>query len=150
MRLVTVLVVALFAGSAAAQEKPSVAALFKDYGLIGTWAVDCKADPSPTNPHVEVSEDESGAIVERHDLGGDYRVNAYRMLAAKRVSPTEVSVQALFDPGTEDEQKQDLTFAVRDSTRRTIFTRVEGGPVRVKNGIAVGFGAKTPRLRKCG
>ncbi len=126
-----------------------MADLFKQYGLIGEWAVDCKADASPSNPHVEVSADDKGNIVERHDLGRDYRINAYRILAAKRLSSTEVSVQALFDAGTEDEQKQNLTFAVRDNTRRTVFTQVEGGPVRVKNGVAVGFGMKTPKLRKC-
>jgi hypothetical protein len=150
MRLVSVLALLLLATPAAAQEKPGVAALFKDYGLLGEWAIDCKAKASPENPHVSVSEDTGGDIVERHDLGADYRVNAYRMLAAKRVSQTEVSVQALFDPGSDAEQKQDLTFSVHDGTRRTLFTRVEGGPVRVKNGIAVGFGAKTPRLKKCG
>jgi hypothetical protein len=150
MRLVSVLALLLLATPAAAQEKPGVAALFKDYGLLGEWAIDCKAKASPENPHVSVSEDTDGDIVERHDLGDDYRVNAYRMLAAKRVSQTEVSVQALFDPGSDAEQKQDLTFSVHDGTRRTLFTRVEGGPVRVKNGVAVGFGAKTPRLRKCG
>ena len=149
MRVLCVLALALLATSAAAQDKPSVADLFKQYGLIGEWAVDCKADASPANPHVEVAEDEKGTIVERHDLGRDYRVNAYRILTAKRVSPTEVSVQALFDAGTEDEQKQNLTFSVRDNTRRTLFTQVEGGPVRVKNGVAVGFGMKTPKLRKC-
>jgi hypothetical protein len=149
MRLVSVVLFALFASSAAAQEKPSVAALFKDYGLIGKWAIECKTKASPENPHVKVSQDGGGTVVERHDLGDDYRVNAYRILAAKRVSQTEVSVQALFEPGSEAEQKQDLTFSVRDGTRRTLFTRVEGGPVRVKNGVAVGFGAKTPRLRKC-
>jgi len=150
MRFACVLALAVLAMPAAAQEKPSVAGLFKDYGLIGEWAIDCKAKAAPENPHVSVSEDGDGTIVERHDLGDDYRVNAYRMLTAKRVSKTEVSVQALFDPGTEDEQKQDLTFSVRDGTRRTVFTRVEGGAVRVKNGVAVGFGAKTPRLNKCG
>ncbi len=149
MRLVTVLAFALLSLPAAAQEKPSVASLFKDYGLIGEWAIECKAKASPENPHVKVSQDDDGTIVERHDLGDRYRVNAYRILAAKRVSQTEVSVQALFAPDSEAEQKQDLTFSVRDGTRRTLFTRVEGGPVRVKNGVAVGFGAKTPRLRKC-
>jgi hypothetical protein len=149
MRVVCFLAVAFLAIPAAAQEKASVADLFKQYGLVGEWAVDCKAHATPANPHVEVTEDEKGAIIERHDLGGDYRVNTYRMLAAKRVSATEVSVQALFDPDTEGEQKQDLTFAVRDKTRRTVFTQVEGGAVRVKNGIAVGYGMKTPRLRKC-
>jgi hypothetical protein len=150
MRLVSVLALLLLATPAAAQEKSGVAALFKDYGLLGEWAHDCNANPTPENPHVTVSEDDEGNIVEQHDLGEDYRVNAYRMLAAKRLSQTEVSVQALFDPGSEAEQKQDLTFSVHDGTRRTVFTRVEGGPVRVKNGVALGFGMKTPRLKKCG
>ena len=150
MRLLSVLALLLLAAPVSAREKPSVAALFKDYGLLGEWAMDCKAKASPENPHVTVSKDDEGSVVESHDLGDDYRVNAYRMLAAKRVSQTEVSVKALFDPGSDAEQKQDLTFSVHDGTRRTVFTRVEGGPVRVKNGVAVGFGMKTPRLKKCG
>src|SRR5690242_6231764 len=89
MRFACVFFVVLFASSAAAQETPSVAALFRDYGLIGEWAIDCKAKAAPENPHVNVSQDGDGNIVERHDLGDDYRVNAYRMLAAKRVSKTE-------------------------------------------------------------
>jgi hypothetical protein len=150
MRLVGVLALALLAMPAAAQDKPSVAALFKQFGLIGEWAVDCNADASPANPHVEVSEDDKGEVVERHDLGPDYRVNAYRMLAAHRVSPTRVSVEAVFEPGGDSEQRQDLTFSVRDGTRQTVFTKIENGPVRVKDGIAVGYGVKTPRLKKCG
>jgi hypothetical protein len=150
MRFLSVLALLLLSVSASAQEQPGVAKLFKDYGLIGEWAIDCKAKASPENPHVTVTQDDAGNIVERHDLGDDYRANAYRVLAAKRVSPTEVSVQALFEPDSEAEQKQDLTFSVHDGTRRTVFTRVEGGPVRVKNGVAVGYGVKTPRLKKCG
>lgn len=149
MRLVILLALVLLSLPSAAQDKSDVAALFKDYGLIGEWAVDCKADASPSNPHVEVADDD-GNIVERHDLGSGYRVNAYRVLGAHRVSATEVSVQALFEPDSEAEQKQDLTFSVHDGTRRTLFTRVEGGPVRVKDGRVVGHNLKTPRLNKCG
>ncbi len=150
MRLVSVLAFLLLSLPAAAQDKPSVAGLFKEYGLIGEWAIDCKANASPSNPHVEVSTDDAGNVVERHDLGPDYRVNAYRMLAAHRVSPTRVSVEALFEPGDDTKQRQDLTFSVRDGTRQTVFTKIENGPVRVKDGVAVGYGVKTPRLRKCG
>lgn len=150
MRLVSVLVFVLLATPAAAQDKSSVAGLFKEYGLIGEWAVDCKADASPANPHVEVSEDETGHVVERHDLGPNYRVNAYRMLAAHRVSPSRVSVEAVFEPGDDSDQRQELTFSVRDGTRQTLFTKIEGGAVRVKDGVALGYGVKTPRLKKCG
>lgn len=149
MRIVCVIALVLLSLPAVAQDKAGVAGLFQEYGLLGEWAVDCKADASPSNPHVEVSADE-GNVVERHDLGSGYRTNEYRMLSARRVSPMQVSVEALFEPGSEGEQKQDLTFSVHDGTRRTVFTRVEGGSVRVKDGLIVGHGVKTPRLRKCG
>jgi ribosomal protein S28E/S33 len=38
---------------------------------------------------------------------------------------------------------------VRDGTRRTLFNRSVDGPVRVKDGVALKFGLKTPLLRKC-
>jgi len=38
---------------------------------------------------------------------------------------------------------------VRNNTRRTIFNQTSGGTVRVKNGIALAHGTKTPLLQKC-
>ena len=55
----------------------------------------------------------------------------------------------IFRPGQEGEQRQRLEMAVRDGTRRTLFNQPEGGPVRVEDGVAVGYGLKTPLLKKC-
>ena len=65
------------------------------------------------------------------------------------MSPTSLSVDVIFQPGTEVEDHQKLVFSVRDNTRRTIFNQTSGGAVRVKDGIALARGTKTPLLQRC-
>ena len=157
MRLAAV-VVLVFAGlmPAAAQDArlpddpAKVASVLKDAGLFGTWAVDCEAAATPANPHVSIMLAAAGTVLERHELGSDYEVNDYRVVAAQRLSKTRVSVEVLFQPGSEREQEQQLIFAVGNDTRRTILNHIVGGAVLVKDGLVAGHSAKTPTLRKCG
>ena len=88
-------------------------------------------------------------MLEDHDLGPDFSVNRYSVLSAERVSASSISVEVIFQPGTEVEERQKLVFSVRDNTRRTMFNQGDGGTVRVKDGIALARGSKTPLLRKC-
>ncbi len=71
------------------------------------------------------------------------------MLSAERLSADELSVEVIFQPGTETEERQKLVFLVRKDTRRTMFNQPDNGPVRVKDGIVLARGAKTPILNKC-
>ena len=132
------------------QAPSTVTAVFEHYGLFGEWAVHCEAQASPSNPHVLVMRPVDDTVLEKHELGAGYTVNTYRMLTAEPVSPTRIAVEALFQPDGKDGERQRLVFSVRARTRRTLFTQIDGGPVRVKNGMAVGYGVKTPRLEKCG
>jgi hypothetical protein len=127
-----------------------VEAVLRDAGLFGTWAVDCQGAPTPGNPHVTILMADGGSVIERHELGGDYEINNYRVVAAERLSKTRVSVDVLFKPGSEREQEQNLVLAVENGTRRTMFNRIAGGTVVVKDGIVAGHKVKTPVLRKCG
>jgi hypothetical protein len=150
MRIVAVLLAfVLTALPAAAGEGPPPEQLFQQFGLFGTWASNCEAPASPANPHVKISEPAPGVILEDHDLGPDNVVNRYSVLSAERLSNTRLSVLVLFQPGTENQERQHLVFAIRDHTRRTVFNQAEGGPVRVKDGIALWNGSETPLLRKC-
>ena len=88
-------------------------------------------------------------VLEDHNLGPDFAVNRYSVVSAERMSATSLSVDVIFQPGTEVEERQKLVFSVRDNTRRTIFNQTNGGAVRVKDGIALARGSKTPLLRKC-
>ncbi len=127
--------------------------VFRDFNLLGDWAVACDQPASPANPHVNVSAPGGGLIVESHDLGTDFAANLYHVVAARRIDRRDVEVRALFRPGTEDEEGQNLVLRAGKEkgtdTRRTMFNRGEDG-VRVKDGVAVRSGAKTAVLKRCG
>lgn len=149
MRLVAVLlVVASFLVSPDAGAT-SVEEVFQKFGLFGTWAADCNKPATPENPRVSITMPGSGVVLEDHNLGPDFAINRYSVLSAEPVSATNLSVDVIFQPGTEVEERQKLVFSVRDNTRRTIFNQTNGGAVRVKDGIALARGTKTPMLRKC-
>ena len=146
MRFVAALMLAAVTSASAAP----VDMLFQQFGLFGTWATDCRQAASPANPHVIISTPSPGLVLENHDLGSSYAVNHYRMMSAERLSDEQLSVVVVFQPGTDDdEERQKLVFLVRKGTRRTMLNEAEGGTVRVKDGIVVSQGSKTPELNKC-
>jgi len=147
MRFAAVLVFA--AATAVSVHAAPADVLFRDFGLFGTWASDCQAPASPGNPHVSITAPSPGEVLEEHSLGADYEVNRYSIVSAERLSADELSVELIFQPGTDAEERQKLVFLVRDNTRRTMFNQAEGGPVRVKDGIALARGSNTPVLKRC-
>lgn len=134
----------------AATTKPAVAAVLKDFGLFGAWAVNCAAPATPANPHVSIFETQPDTVVERHDLGPEYETNNYRVIAAAPLSKTRVSVDVVFKPGADRQKQQRLIFRVEHDTRRTLYNRIENGAVVVKDGLVVGRSAHTPLLHRCG
>ena len=155
MRIAVVLVLASTAAipstalPAAADTPLSVEQLFREFGLFGTWATNCKGPATPANPRVTISLPTAGVVLEDHDLGADYARNRYSVLTAQRTAAERLSVDVIFQPGGAGEERQKLEFLVRGGTRRTMFNQSDGGPVRVKGGIALARGSKTPLLRKC-
>lgn len=148
MRCAALLLVGLlFANSAAAG--PSVEEVFRSFDLIGDWALDCKEPAAPANPHVAITVPQPGEVLEEHSLGDDYDTNRYTVVSAARLSAERLSVEVIFAAGTDSEQKQKLILQVRKGTRRTMFNQPEGDDVRVKDGVALARGTKTPVLTKC-
>lgn len=153
--IVAAIVVALLTASSAAMPLPAVAApsveqLFREFDLLGNWAIDCEQPAAPANPHVRISISSPGTVLEEHDLGDEFAVNHYSILSARRLSPERLSVEVNFKPSDGDEQRQKLVLLIRKATRRTMFNQPDGGEVRVKDGVALAVGIKTPVLRKCG
>ena len=127
----------------------SVEELFHEFGLFGTWSTDCKGPATPQNPRVIIRTPTAGLVLEDHDLGSDYAVNRYSVLAARRLADERLSVDVIFQPGATGEERQKLEFLVHEGTRRTMFNQPDGGAVRVKSGIALARGSRTPLLKKC-
>ena len=150
MRIALIFVLAFVTNlPAAADTGPSVEQVFREFGLFGTWATNCKGPATPANPRVTIGMPTAGVVIEDHDLGPDYALNRYSVLAAQRITAERLAVDVIFQPGSPGEERQKLEFLVRDGTRRTMFNQTDGGPVRVKGGIALARGGKTPLLRKC-
>jgi hypothetical protein len=150
MRWVAIFVLAVAMSAArAAAPAPTTEQLFNQFGLFGTWAVDCRLEASPGNPRVSITMPSPGLIIQDHDLGKDNALNRYSILSAEKLSETRLSVQVIFQPGREGEERQHLIWAVHDGTLRTLFNQPQDGPVRVKDGVAVTYGIKTPLLKKC-
>ena len=150
MRFALVLVLAFLTSlPAVADTGPLVEQLFREFGLFGTWATNCQAPATPSNPRVTISMPTADVVLEDHDLGADYALNRYSVLAAQRITGERLSVDVIFQPGTEAEERQKLEFLVQNGTRRTLFNQSDGGPVRVKGGIALARGSRTPVLKKC-
>jgi hypothetical protein len=149
MRIVAVMIFAAAIAMSTAAKAASVDELFQQFGLLGIWASDCGQPASPANPHVSITTPNAGQVLEDHDLGAGFAVNRYSMVSAKRLSAEKLSVETIFQLGVGAEERQQLIFRVRGQTRRTMFNRTDGGAVRVKDGIALPDGSKTPVLRKC-
>ena len=149
MRIAAVLVLAFTTAMPAAAKAAPAEELFRQFNLFGIWAPDCGQAASPANPHVSITTPSPGLVLESHDLGRNYAVNRYSMLSAERLSGERLAVEVIFQPGTADEERQKLVFLIRKDTRRTLFNQPEGGAVRVKDGIALARGSKTPVLHKC-
>ena len=149
MRIAAVMVLAAATAMPAAAQTAPVDALFEQFGLFGTWAADCQQPASPVNPHVSITTPSPGLVSESYDLGPNYTINHYSMVSAERLSAEQLAVAVIFQPGTETEERQNLVFRVREGTRRTLFNQPDGGAVRVKDGIALAHGSKTPVLNKC-
>ncbi len=148
MRIAVVLVLALTTAMPAAQAA-SIDALFQQFGLFGTWALDCGYAASPANPHVTITTPSAGLVLENHDLGPDYTVNHYSIMSAERLSDERLAVEVIFQPGSANEERQKLVFLIRKGTRRTMFNQPAGGEARVKDGVVLAHGSKTPVLNKC-
>lgn len=151
---------AAFSWSAAAQTDPSAEVskdtpetsleeLFQKLDVLGTWAGDCTQPASPGNPRVSITVPSEGLVIEEHNIGPSFATNKYSILAAQRLPGDRIALQVIFQPGTQIEERQDLVLLVQRGTRRTLFNQPEGGAVRVKDGIAVASGRKTPVLKKC-
>jgi hypothetical protein len=149
MRFAAVFVLSFLTAATVAAESPTVEELFREFGLFGMWASDCKQPATLGNPHVSIFMPSPGLVLEDHDIGAEFARNRYSVLSAERVSETRLSVDVIFQPGTPDEERQRLEFQIQDGTRRTMFNQPDGGPVRVKDGIALAHGSMTPMLMKC-
>jgi hypothetical protein len=73
----------------------------KEFGLIGTWADNCNAQPGPSNQHATFSVTGRGTVLLRNDFGRNYGDMIYRVVEATRLSQFRISLRQVLTTDSE-------------------------------------------------
>jgi hypothetical protein len=84
---------AIFLALPALANAQSVQSALKDFGLLGTWAAECKQGPSPANTHATYSVTSAGAAELTNAFGEGYEDSTYNISEAKPLGPDRLSLR---------------------------------------------------------
>ena len=105
----------------------------KEFGLFGTWADNCNANPGPSNQYASFSVTSRGAILLRNDFGPDYGDMIYRIVDAKRVGQFRISLRQLLT--TDDKIALDTVMLRAQDRIRIWSSRGADGSEYVQDGL---------------
>jgi hypothetical protein len=138
-----VVAVLLIGSSPAAADRTTDA--IKQWGLIGTWAIDCNKLAARTNGHFTYSIERDDIAIHARDFG-DVR-DSHEILEAD-ISPEGYLVLRIRFP----EFKETRVFALakgQDGRYQTVFNHDTKGSYTVRDRKLTGNGNPTPWITKC-
>lgn len=132
-----------FASTAGAE---TLAATVEQWGLLGSWAVDCAAKPDRDKGALltyEIRKD--GRVMYRRNFGDARDEN--EVVSATVNAEGLLNVMVYF-PSLQQTREFGLLLA-EDGTLRAIYNRSERGVYTIKDGKYVATGAPTPPQQRC-
>jgi hypothetical protein len=126
----------------------SPANAIKEFGLLGTWADDCSAMPSPGNLYTIFTLTSRGNIELRNDFGPGYDQMVYRIVDVQRLSYFRLALRELL---TTDDHILLNTIMVKAKDRIRVWSsRGADGSILVEDGtIAQSNGEETGWMVRC-
>jgi hypothetical protein len=126
----------------------SPAGAIQEFGLLGTWADDCSAMPSPANQYAIFALTSRGNIELRNDFGPDYDQMIYRIVDVERLSHFRLALRQIL---TTDDQILLNTIMVKANDRIRVWSsRGSDGRILVEDGtIASANGQETGWMVHC-
>jgi hypothetical protein len=132
MRLACAICLQLLLSTTSSSAQSPTSAI-KEFGLFGTWAGDCNANPGPANQYASFSVTSRGIVLLHNDFGPDYGDMVYRIVDAKRVGQFRISLRQLL---TTDDQIALDTVMLRAQERIRIWSsRGADGSEYVQDGL---------------
>jgi hypothetical protein len=126
----------------------STAGAIADFGLLGTWAGECRESASPTNNHATYAGTSSGGVQLRYQAGEGYEDSIYDIVEAKQLSPDRLSMRQVLI-GNESVTLDIVVLKENDRIR--IWSSVfPDGTSLVEDGILQSFvGRETRWMARC-
>ena len=120
----------------------------KEFGLLGIWADDCRSDPSPSNQYASFSVSSRGNIQLHNDFGPDYGEMLYRIVDAKPVGRSRISLRQLLT--TDDQIALDVVMLRSNDRIRVWSSRGADGAEYVRGGmIPAANNRETSWMQRC-
>ena len=129
-----------------AAESPVPTAL-KQFGLLGTWAINCAEPASSTNEYSIYAVSPSGEATLAYGRGEPYRNIVYRILTAQPMGESRLALHVLGLPGG---IAVDLVLRKEDDAIRVWSSHTPDGRMLVIDGVITGNGRQSPRFERCG
>jgi hypothetical protein len=126
----------------------STASAIADFGLLGTWAGECRESASPTNNHATYASTSSGGVQLRYQAGEGYQDSIYDIVEAKRLAADRLSMRQVLI-GNESVTLE--IVLLKQSDRIRIWSSVfPDGTSLVEDGILQSFaGRETRWMARC-
>ncbi|MGJ5180882.1 hypothetical protein ACQR16_22955 [Bradyrhizobium oligotrophicum] len=140
--LATILLASSFTAAAAADGAVEAA---REWGLIGTWAVDCAAPPVKGRGAIisyEVTTD--GNLIYRRD----HDPSDVNDVPSARIEPDQTLVISIVLPKA-NQTRENGIVKTSDGGIRSVFNRGEDGSYTIREARFVANGKPTPVLAKC-
>ncbi len=144
-RAVALAALLLTAAPVLADESPVTGAL-QQFGLPGTWAIDCAHAASAEDEHSIYAVSASGEATLTYTRGEPYRDIVYTIRTAERVAPDRLALQVLHMP---DRTPVDLVLLKKAGAVRVWSSHTADGRMLVIDGVITGNGKDSPRFTRC-
>jgi hypothetical protein len=146
-RMLACIVAGLVATSHAPAARAQTAAdIMERWGLLGTWAVDCKRPPAINNTYLSYVKSGGGKVLHERNFGN--RRDSREVLSAT-VSP-EGRIEVTADFGRGGGMRRWSLARVPDGRIRTMASsRVDGTGATIRDGRFVSGGRSSPWMRRC-
>jgi hypothetical protein len=146
-RAVALAALLLAAATPVLADGTAVPETLRQFGLLGTWAVDCARPAGPADEHSIYAVSASGEATLSYARGGPYRDIVYGIRTADPVAPDRLALQVLHMP---DRTPVDLVLLKEGGSLRVWSSHTADGRMLVIDGVITGNGKPSPRFNRCG
>jgi hypothetical protein len=122
----------MFLPISAPAQSPAAVRVMQNFGLMGTWAGECKDEPSPVNNHATYAATPDGLRL-KNSFGEGYEDSIYEIVDARAQGSDKLSIRLVL---TTDDQIVIDVVLMKEKDRIRIWSSTTGeGKSLVKEGV---------------